>query len=84
MQGRLGVRPVSGEIINSDDQSITVKTNDGSSKLIFLSDNTEINEATKAAVSDLEIGKQVAVFGTENPDGSITGQNIQLNPTTGF
>lgn len=77
---RQGFRPVNGEIIGSDDKSITVKLQDGSSKIVLLSDKTEINKAATAAKEDLKTGEQVAVFGTENSDGSVTAQNIQLNP----
>ena len=34
---RMGFRPVSGEIVMSDNTSITVKMSDGSSKIILLS-----------------------------------------------
>lgn len=77
---RTGFRPVSGEIISSDNQSITVKLSDGSSKIILLSEKTEINKAASATKEDLKTGEKVAVFGQENSDGSITAQNIQLNP----
>lgn len=77
---RMGFRPVSGEIISSDDKSITVKLNDGSSKIVFLAGNTNINKAEEATKEDLKVGEKVAVIGQENPDGSITAQNIQLNP----
>lgn len=77
---RTGFRPVNGEIINSDDKSITVKLQDGSSKIIILSDKTTINKAANATKNDLKTGEKVAVFGTENADGSITAQSIQLNP----
>ncbi len=75
-----GMRPVAGEIINQDDKSITVKTQDGSSKIIILSDTTTINKASEATQADLKTGETVSVFGTINADGSVTAQNIQLNP----
>lgn len=79
-QQRQGFRPVNGEIIGVDDKSITVKLQDGSSKIVLLSDTTSINKSAEGSKSDLKTGEQVAVFGTENSDGSITAQNIQLNP----
>lgn len=75
-----GFRPVSGEIIGSDDKSITVKLQDGSSKIVILSDKTEINKAATGSRQDLKTGERVMVVGQENMDGSVTAQNIQLNP----
>ena len=77
---RVGFRPVSGEIISSDDKSITVKLNDGSSKIVFLAGNTSINKAGQATKEDLKVGEKVAVIGQENSDGSVTAQSIELNP----
>jgi len=76
----MGFQPVNGEIISSDDKSITVKLTDGGSKIVILSDNTEINQAANATKDDLKAGEKVAVFGQENSDGSVTAQSIQLNP----
>lgn len=81
---RNGFRPVNGEIISVDAKSIVVKSQDGSSKIVLLSDKTNINKAEKALVSDLVIGETIAVFGTTNTDGSVSAQNIQLNPQTQF
>lgn len=85
---RTGFRPVNGEIIDVDDKSITVKMQDGSNRIILVSEKTEINKADEAKKEDLKIGETVAVFGQENSDGSVTAQNIQLNPIlrsiTGF
>lgn len=75
----VGFRPVNGEIIASDDKSITVKLSDGSSKIVLFSDSTRINKAEGASKSDLKTGEEVAVFGTQNSDGSVTAQSIQLN-----
>ncbi len=73
-------RPVAGQIIASDDKSITVKLADGSSKIVLVSDSTQINKAATATKADLKVGQTVSAFGSVNSDGSVTAQNIQLNP----
>ncbi len=75
-----GFRPTIGEIISSDDKSITVKMADGSTKIVFLSGNTVYEKTDTAASSDLKTGIRVAVIGMTNSDGSITAQTIQINP----
>lgn len=77
---RGGFRPVVGEIISADEKSITVKLQDDSSKIILINDKTVFNKAQTVNKSELKVGEKVAVFGTENTDGSVTAQNIQLNP----
>lgn len=80
MGGRAGLRPVTGSIISSDQDSITVKLPDGSSRIVLLTDKTEINKASQGTKDDLKVGEAVAAFGQENSDGTVTAQNIQLNP----
>ncbi len=77
---RTNFRPVNGEIISADDKSITVKMTDGSSKIVLLSNSTVINKAETATVADLKVGEKVMVVGQSNTDGSVTAQNISLNP----
>ncbi len=77
---RNGFAPVTGEIIESDDKSITVKLEDGSSKIVLLSKETSISKSDSVSISELKKGEKVAALGTQNSDGSITAQNIQLNP----
>ncbi len=72
--------PVRGEVIASDDKSITVKMQDGSTKIVLLSGNTSITEATSASKDAVTKGKQVLVIGQTNSDGSVTAGNVQLNP----
>lgn len=74
-------RPVYGEVIKADEKSITVKSRDGSSKIVLLSQTGQIYKAVAGTASDIIIGTQVSVFGTSNPDGSVTAQNIQIAST---
>lgn len=73
-----GTMPVSGEIISQDDNSMTAKMQDGSTKIVILSDQTAINKSSEGTKSDLKTGEQVTAFGTENSDGSITAQNVSI------
>ncbi len=71
---------ISGEIIDQDEASITIKQADESTKIILLSENTGVNKTSQGSVDDLKTGEAVMIFGQENPDGSISAVNIQLNP----
>jgi hypothetical protein len=81
---RQGYQPVGGEIIKKDDTSLTLKLEDGSSKIIILGDSTKINKAEEVKKEDLKEGEKVVVFGTTNSDGSVTAQNVQVNSGQGM
>ena len=76
-----GTRPVSGEIIATDEASITIKMQDGSSKIVMISETTDINKAEKGTKTDLSNGQDMMVFGKENTDGTVTAINVQVNPS---
>ncbi len=82
--GTGGARPVIGQIISSDATGITVKMTDGSTKIVIVSSSTSINKFAPGTKNDLKTGETVAVVGTQNSDGSVTAQNIQLNPEMRF
>ncbi|MFH1180792.1 MAG: DUF5666 domain-containing protein [bacterium] len=75
-----GMGFLSGEVISIDSQSLTLKISDGSSKIVFFSDSTQISKTAEASKSDIEIGRQITVSGGQNSDGSYTAQSIQLRP----
>lgn len=83
-QNRFGgignMRPVNGQILSVDDKSFTVKLADGSSKIVLFSPTTTFNKTSAGASTDLKMGDNVAAFGTENSDGSMTSASVQLNP----
>ncbi len=74
-----GATMLNGEVIAKDEQSLTLKMADGSSKIIFFSASTPISKMAEGTVSDVAIGKQIAVTGTQNSDGSYTAKTIQLS-----
>ncbi len=72
---------ISGEIITKDSQSLTTKQQDGSSKIVFFTENTPILKNATGTVQDLIVGGQISINGTANSDGSISAQSIQIRPT---
>jgi hypothetical protein len=70
----------SGQIISQDAKSITIKLRDGGSKIIFISDKTEISKFAAGTASDLAVDVNVSVNGSANSDGSITAQTVQIRP----
>lgn len=69
---------VSGEIIAKDDKSITVKFANGSSRVVYFSDLTQIVKTVLATSDDLVVGGNVIVNGDKSQDGTTTAQRIQL------
>lgn len=69
-----------GAILSKDVQSITVKLQDGGSKIIYLSDKTQVMKTASGSQDDLTIGEQISAQGSPNDDGSISAQTIQIRP----
>ena len=74
-----GVRggAITGKITSADNNSITVQSSDGSSKIVLLSDQTKINKTSQGASSDLQVGSQVMVIGS-TVSGTVTAQTITV------
>ncbi len=69
--------PVSGKIIKVDSTSITVQTQDGSNKIVLISDQTKVNKTTETDKADLVVGAEVMVIGNTT-NGAVSAQSISL------
>ena len=75
---RAGQNFVSGQVISKDEKSLTVKLPDGSTKIIFLSQSTQILKSAEGSIDDVQVGKEILVTGNQNADGSLTARTIQV------
>jgi hypothetical protein len=71
---------VTGQIISMDSSSITVKTQAGSTAIVYYSGTTAVTKEQTATASDLAVGQNVVVRGT-NSSGTVTATNISVVPT---
>ena len=76
----MGGGAVTGSVIAKDATSVTVKGRDGSSKIVLYSGSTQISKSAAGSIDDIIVGSQVSAIGTQNSDGSVTAQTIQLRP----
>jgi hypothetical protein len=75
---KTGTAPVSGEILNLDNQTMTVQTAAGDSKIIIYSGSTNVNKTAEGSTADLKVGEKVMIIGTSDSDGTVTAQTISV------
>ena len=69
-----------GEILSKDSSSITIKMQDGSTKIVLMGASTTVTKSAAGTAADLAAGTNVTVSGSANSDSSITAQMIQIRP----
>ncbi|QQS38851.1 hypothetical protein IPM62_05740 [Candidatus Woesebacteria bacterium] len=74
-------RPIAGEIINGDDNTLTVKSEDGNNIVVF-SDSTVINKTSQGSKDDLAVGESVMVIGTKADSGTINATSISVGASS--
>lgn len=77
---RTGAGVTTGQIVSFDDKSITVQDRSGNSKIIFYSSSVPISKMASSSAQDFSNGEDITVIGSQNSDGSITAQSIQIRP----
>ncbi len=81
-RGGLGGQFLNGQVLTKDSGSLTIKMQNGSSKIILFSGSTNISKSATGTADDIAIGGQISVTGSTNSDGSLTAQSIQIRPAT--
>lgn len=71
---------ISGDIVSADDSSLTVKTRDGGSRVVLLTSGTKVAKQVDGVKSDVKQGVSVMIIGTQNSDGSVTAETVQIRP----
>ncbi len=74
-------RPVLGDVVTVDADSLTVKMTDGSTKIVNIAPSTTYSKTENGKKEEVVVGTKVNVFGPTNSDGSVTAQSVQINPT---
>ncbi len=71
---------VAGEITSLASSSLTLQLANGNSVVVFYSTSTTVSKPTTVPAAALTTGTSVMVGGTQNSDGSLTAQSIQVRP----
>lgn len=71
---------VNGTILSKDASSITIQMQQGGTRIVLYSGQTQVGKAVVGAATDLAVGQIVSAQGTANSDGSISAQMIQIRP----
>jgi hypothetical protein len=77
-RGMMGGGILVGDILNLDQQTLTLKLRDGGSRIVFLSNSTPVLKTASGTVADLQIGQPVSITGRTNSDGSVNADLIQV------
>ncbi len=83
-QAANGERFATGTIDNIYNDQMVIKTLDGSSQIIMVTNSTTFKRLSDAAKEDFTNGTRIMVNGKTNPDGSITATAIQTAPENQF
>jgi len=76
--GANGMAFANGQVMSVDNGTLTVKLMNGGSQIVVLAPSTQYRKAVDGTAADVAVGKQITATGSQNPDGSLTAQSVQI------
>ena len=73
-----GSRATMGTVESVEGSVVTLKTQDGPTVLVNISDSTSIQKTIEGSLEDIAVGDSIAVSGDKNEDNSIDATSISL------
>lgn len=66
-----------GSVLSKDQNSLTVKLQNGGSQIVFYSASTSIVKSSPSSIDAVGVGDSVLITGKPNSDGSLSASSIQ-------
>jgi hypothetical protein len=79
--GQMDARLVAGTIVEIDDSTITVESQDGAPTVVALDDETTITVFEDRALSDIALGSTIRVSGADT-DGTVDETTVHASSIT--
>lgn len=79
-RGGLGGGFAIGTVLSRDDSSVTIRTSDGGSKIVYVSSSTSVSKSVPGSSEDFSSGDRIRINGKNNPDGTVTADSIDILP----
>jgi|GEM_PF-4643885 len=71
-------KPTVGKVVSTEDNGFTLKTDTGTTPVIFQDKTTFERGDAHASLQDIKTGDQVTVFGTKLPTGTLVAREVLL------
>jgi hypothetical protein len=69
---------ITGSISSISDGNFTVQMENGSSNIVYLSNDTYIGQMTQVSKESLATGTQVLILGSSSTDGTFIAESVQI------
>ncbi len=73
-----------GQVSAIDGSSITLQLPNGNSEVVLYASSTPVTEPTNVSIAKIVAGADIMVMGTQNSDGSVTAQSIEIRNGSGL